>query len=215
MQEIVRYDAMCYAIAECHRVDECRELENKARALELYAKQSKNTDAERKACEIRLRAEIRTGELLKELARATVPNPQGVGGHGGKVVAPLAGGQQAQSPYAQALTDNNISSQSASRYQALADVPKDVVEAAFRDPVDTPTTRGLIEAARGPAPKMPADSLWLWGRLRDLERDGFFNKQVSVLLEPMTETMRADVARLAPLAAAFFNQFDEVLNEFA
>ena len=32
--------------------------------------QARNTDAERKACEVRLRAERRTGELLKELARA-------------------------------------------------------------------------------------------------------------------------------------------------
>lgn len=71
MGELVRYDAMCYAIAECHRIDEVKDMRDKAVALELYAKQIKNTDAERKACEVRLRAEIRTGELLKELARAT------------------------------------------------------------------------------------------------------------------------------------------------
>jgi len=38
-----------------------------ARALEVYAAQALNTDAERKACEIRLRAERRAGELLKEM----------------------------------------------------------------------------------------------------------------------------------------------------
>lgn len=41
-------------------------------ALELYAKQARNTGAERKASEVGLRAERRVGELLKELARATV-----------------------------------------------------------------------------------------------------------------------------------------------
>jgi len=43
----------------------------KAMALELYAKQARNTGAERKASEVGLRAERRVGELLKELARAT------------------------------------------------------------------------------------------------------------------------------------------------
>ena len=69
--EIVRYEAMVYAIAQCHAIDEVKDIRDKAMALELYAKQARNTDAERKASEIRLRAERRTGELLKELARAT------------------------------------------------------------------------------------------------------------------------------------------------
>jgi hypothetical protein len=43
----------------------------KGMALELYAKQAKNTDVERKVSEVRLRAERRTGQLLKQLARPT------------------------------------------------------------------------------------------------------------------------------------------------
>ncbi len=66
---LIRYDAMCKAIAECHRVDEVKELRDKARALEVYAQQARNTEAEDKAREIRLRAERRTGELLAELER--------------------------------------------------------------------------------------------------------------------------------------------------
>lgn len=70
----------------------------------------------------RLRAEIRTGELLKELARADTSK-------GGDVKsAPHRGEPIQPSPYAQALSDNNISTQAASRYQALADVPKQVIE---------------------------------------------------------------------------------------
>ena len=65
MADLALYDRMCTAIAECHRVDEVKDLRDKAMALEIYAKQAKNTDAERRACEIRLRAERRTGELLK------------------------------------------------------------------------------------------------------------------------------------------------------
>ncbi|MCO6441895.1 MAG: hypothetical protein J5I81_12625 [Nitrococcus mobilis] len=63
-----------------------KDIRDKARALEMYARQARNLEAERRACEIRLRAERRSGELLRELARANIPNPQGVGGKSGKVV---------------------------------------------------------------------------------------------------------------------------------
>lgn len=53
---------------------------------------------------------------------------------------------------------------------------------------------------------MPADVLWIWGRMRDFERDGFASKSPKQILDPMTESMRADVARIAPLAIAFFGK---------
>jgi hypothetical protein len=62
---LVRYDQMCNAIAECSRVDEAKEIRDQAKALEVYAAQANNTEAERKACEIRIRAERRAGQLLK------------------------------------------------------------------------------------------------------------------------------------------------------
>ena len=68
MSDLAIYDRMCFAIAECHRVDEVKNLRDKAQALELYARQCKNTEAERQAANVRLRAERRTGELLAELA---------------------------------------------------------------------------------------------------------------------------------------------------
>jgi len=80
----------------------------------------RNTDAERKASEVRLRAERRTGELLKDLARATAPNPQGSNQH--KEVTPNDAEQPTPSPYASALQQTGISTQTASRYQALANI---------------------------------------------------------------------------------------------
>lgn len=40
MTEIALYDRMCSAIAECHRVDEVKDMHDKALAMELYALQA-------------------------------------------------------------------------------------------------------------------------------------------------------------------------------
>lgn len=219
---LVRYDAMCTAIAECHSVDEVKDLRDKAMALELYAKQARNTDAERKASEVRLRAERRTGELLKDLAKSEGGRPEKTSAIVAEVspvaaaasAASLASPQR-KSPYRQAIEQAQIPARTAQRYQALADVPAPVFEQALRDPVVKPTTASLIREARAPAPKMPDEVLWLWGRMRDFERDGFADKEPSALLEPMTESMRADVARIAPLMAEFFTSIQESCNEHA
>ena len=206
--ELARYDAMCRAIAECHRVDEVKDLRDKARALEVYAKQARNTEAERRASEIRLRAERRTGELLKELKRA-----QGTRND----VATLSNDGTKLSPYTEALDRAGIPRQTAARYQSLAAIPGDVFEHALRDP--RPTTNGMLaraeahkairEAEDKVVPRMPADSLWFWGRLCDFERDGYFDKDIGALLEPMTPSMRADVDRIAPHLADFINALTE------
>ena len=218
--EIVRYEAMVYAIAECHAIDEVKDIRDKAMALELYAKQARNTEAERKASEIRLRAERRTGELLKELARATPVEVATAGGFA-KAATPNDADKQTAaftptpSPYASALQQTGISTQTASRYQALANVPAQVFEEALRDPVVKPTTAALIRHARAPEPQMPGDVLWLWGRMRDFERDGFFNKSAANLLESLTPSMRADIERIAPRMSDFFIELNEAIHELA
>jgi hypothetical protein len=68
--ELVRYDAMCRAIEAAYRVDEVKDIRDKAVALEHYAAQARNVEAERQACEIRLRAERRAGKLLAEREKA-------------------------------------------------------------------------------------------------------------------------------------------------
>lgn len=191
----VSYQETCKWLALCEDRAECKDIADKSRALEELAKRIKNTDAERRACNIRLVAERRYGELLKELAK--IPPTESGAMRG----LPDAG--TPQSPYAQALASDQISTQAASRYQALADVPQDVFDDALRSP-EKPSTRGLIEKARDPQHKMPADSLWFWGRLRDFERDGYFDKSIDDLIAPMTDSMRADVRRILPLMADFF-----------
>ncbi len=68
------------------------------------------------------------------------------------------------------------------------------------------------EVMQRPVPRQPVvrdDALWLWGRLIDMERDGYFDKDPSALFAGMTEQMRADVRRLAPAAAEFFLQIGD------
>jgi hypothetical protein len=69
MTKLVRYDAMCRAIEAAHKVDEVKDIRDKAAALEHYARQAMNTDAERQAWEIRLRAERKAGQLLKQMRK--------------------------------------------------------------------------------------------------------------------------------------------------
>jgi N6-adenosine-specific RNA methylase IME4 len=67
MTELVHYDAARTALAEAQRVDDVLEIRNRARALELYAQQAKDTELMERAVEIKLRAERRMGELLTQM----------------------------------------------------------------------------------------------------------------------------------------------------
>jgi hypothetical protein len=217
MMELVRYDSMCRAIAECHAVDEVLDVKDKARALEVYAMQVRNIDAERKACDVRLRAERRVGELLKELQRATpqTANPTGANGHEDTSNSGTRPPTPAPSPYAEALQHNGISRQSAHRYQQLAEVPQATFEEALRDPVVKPSTTRIITQARDPVPRMSEEALWVWGRARDFERGGYARMDPQRLLDGMTSAMRADMRRIAPAMAEFFGAMSEVQHELA
>lgn len=218
------YDRMCSAIAECVRVDEAKDIRDKALALEAYYRQARNLDAEREAANVRLRAERRVGELLKELARAETPNPSGRNQHQvtstDETQPQPSISEQARargpSPYSVALSEQGMSRQQASRYQALADIPKPVFEQALSGP-EKATTTGMLKQAqaaraqvRDPAPKprVSDDALWLWGTLRDFENGGYLTASPARLLTDMTEGMRADVLRLKPHVIAFLETLE-------
>jgi hypothetical protein len=72
-------------------------------------------------------------------------------------------------------------------------------------------TRAAVrrEIAAPPAkPRVADDSLWLWGRLRDFERHGYFKADPSRLLIDMTAEMRADVQRLSPLVRNLMEELE-------
>lgn len=219
MNELVRYDTMCSAITECHRLDEVKDIRDKARALEMYARQAKNLEAERKACEIRLRAERRSGELLRELARAESSKGGNTGGAtGSNQYVKRAVPNDATPPksdYAAALESTSLSRQTAHRYQQLADIPKEDFEAALAEPQKCPTTTKLIREIRDPVPEVDRSALWLWGRALDFERAGYYEKTPREIFDSFSSVMQEDMLRIVPMLAQFYSELEVLLNEFA
>ena len=61
-----RYETAKAALAECQRVDECKDWADKAQALASYARQADDDELHKTAIRIQSRAMRRCGELLKE-----------------------------------------------------------------------------------------------------------------------------------------------------
>ena len=204
MAALAKYDAMVSAIAECARVDEVKDIRDKAVALEAYYRQAKNTEAEVEAANVRLRAERRAGELLKELAR-TEPEEKGRRAH----ASTSALVTNSPSPYAAALESNGMSRQTAHRFQALANVPQETFERALNGP-ERPSARRIIAEVAAPKPKVSDDALWLWGVLRDFERGDHLDLEVecSDVLASMTDAMRADVRRIVPTVINYLERLE-------
>ena len=131
---LVHYTAMCWEIQHCARVDEAKDIRDKAMALAVYAKQAQNHEAEKLAAKIRLRAEIRAGELLKTTERAK-PGQAGGGGTDGKGVRPSV---------APTLSDFGVTKEQSSQWQQLANIPESAREAYIAEPDQIPSASGLL-----------------------------------------------------------------------
>jgi hypothetical protein len=133
--KLTRYDAMCSAIAVARRVDEIKNIRDKAVALAAYAKQAKNHDAERWAQEIRIRAERKTGQLLRETAKAKGGKPPQAGNRS----KPTTGFAPAT------LAELGISKDQSADWQKLAKVPNEEFEAALTDKDGMPSGRRIVK----------------------------------------------------------------------
>ena len=60
------YETACYALAQAKTTDEVKDLRDKSEAMRAYARQAKNRQLEIDAAEIRIRAERRLGELIRQ-----------------------------------------------------------------------------------------------------------------------------------------------------
>ncbi len=121
--KLIRYDAMCSAIEAARQVDEVKEIRDKAMAIQVYARQAKNLEAERHAAEIRVRAERRCGELLAELPKAK--------GTQGQLVGRGVIGGNTEEPPINTLAELGISKRQSAEWQALAAKPEDEFESAL------------------------------------------------------------------------------------
>jgi hypothetical protein len=75
---------------------------------------------------------------------------------------------------------------------------------------EEPTKAALRrEVIAKPAPRVSQRGLWVWGRIKDFERDGYLSAGADALLAEMTPEMRLEVRRYAPEVASFIRQLGE------
>ena len=202
--ELVRYDAMCRAIQSCQIYDEVKDIRDKAVALEVYAAQAMNMEAERSARVIRIRAERRAGQMLKQ------------GKKEGLIRKP---GRHSNVRDNTKISKPKITKDQSSQWQRLADVPEKKFEEALASDA-MPSTEEIINKQKKPKAMTPEsvglekervdpDALWIWGTLRDFDEKKFYKHNHSELLSGMTLLMRRDVYRLAPLVSKWLNKFEK------
>ena len=119
--ELIKYDAACRAVAECRSIDEALSFRNRSEALRAYARQAKNRQLEIDACEIRVRAERKTGEILLALTATSKLSRQG---HSDETVA-----REGLIRRSELGLDSNLSSIA----QRLAKLPAQRFEAEISD----------------------------------------------------------------------------------
>jgi hypothetical protein len=120
-------------IAEAYAIDEVKDIRDRGIALETYARQAQNAEDERRCREIRMRAERRVGQLLKETERAT-------GSPGNQYTGPVERDDGSTKP----LGELGISRDQSSRWQRVASLTEDEFEAALQD---CASTSDMVEAA--------------------------------------------------------------------
>lgn len=125
--QLIRYEAARTALAECQRVDEVKDIRDKALAMEAYARQAKDTGLMQMAAEIKVRAERRLGEMLRE-QKDTVGLAQG------RRSDLVVNNDEVRTP---TLSEIGISRDLSSRSQQLAAMPADHFETAIASAKET------------------------------------------------------------------------------
>ena len=136
----VTYEAARRALAECERIDECKNWVDKAQALASYAKQANDDSLRKYALRIQARASRRAGQLYQEIEPAYGANQNIKDGGVPNVVTRKAAAEEAGLSERQCKTINRI-----------ANIPEEDFEAVIESE-HPPTLTALAE--RGKIPRM-------------------------------------------------------------
>lgn len=121
-QQLTRYEAARFALAEAHRVDEVKEIRDLAVALQEYARQANDTELLSQATEIRLRAERRWGEIYGVSQKAEGARGQLSGPPGGVRSTPPG---ESETP---TLEKMGVTKTQSAKWQKLAALPEEKFE---------------------------------------------------------------------------------------
>lgn len=137
---LAKLDRATHMLAEAKTLDEVKGIMDIAEAARVYARAAKlGLEAYNHAAEVKVRAERKAGEMLKQLERSKGGQPT----HSNVERVEV-------SEYREVLEDNNIPKTTAHRWQQLAEMPELVFERQVEDlrgerPI---TTSGIIQDVR-------------------------------------------------------------------
>jgi hypothetical protein len=146
---LIKYETARAALAEAHRVDEVKDIRDKAEAMAAYARQAKDSELIQYATEIKVRAERRCGELLARTEKS----------RGAAEPGTARGTTRSNDATTSALTlaQMGLTKDESSRYQQLAAMPAEHFETAVATAKATAgevtTAFMLREAKRHTPPK--------------------------------------------------------------
>jgi hypothetical protein len=139
------FDDAKRALAECRNIDDARLLRNRALALVVFAQQAKDRSLIEDATEIKLRAERRAGELLRESEKNKGAIPGRTGRKGRPVLDPTP-----------TLANLGITKTQSSHWQRLATMPAVHFEATIAR-VTRKAVNALDRAGRRTRQQMHSD----------------------------------------------------------
>src|SRR3990167_7755390 len=126
MTKLILYESARSALAEARRIDEVKDIRDKAEAVRAYARMAKDTQLEMDAAELRMRAERRMGILLREMKAEDRLN-RGTAGKGRP-----KGGDESEPPKRDerpTLNDLGIDKKLSARSQRVGGIAERVFEA--------------------------------------------------------------------------------------